>query len=280
MGETDEYYYLIIELLGPNLNELYRYCKNKFSITSICLIALQIINRIEYLHTNNYIHRDIKPENFLIGNKRTSNIIYLIDFGLSKKYKFIKNGQHIPYKEGKKYLIGTARYASVNAHNGIELSRRDDLESLSYLLIYLLKGNLPWIGAKNDNETNVNKYQKIKEIKNKVNTEVLCYGLPQEFGEFLNYCKRLKFEDKPNYDYLRNLFIRCLINAYDMYNLNEKFLNFDWTFKHNENLLEKYKNDDEVNENEKYQKLVSKSFHTTNISIKFLYIYQKMKKRN
>ena len=257
MGETDEYYYLIIELLGPNLNELYRYCKNKFSITSICLIALQIINRIEYLHTNNYIHRDIKPENFLIGNKRTSNIIYLIDFGLSKKYKFIKNGQHIPYKEGKKYLIGTARYASVNAHNGIELSRRDDLESLSYLLIYLLKGNLPWIGAKNDNETNVNKYQKIKEIKNKINTEVLCYGLPQEIGEFLNYCKRLKFEDKPNYDYLRNLFIRCLINAYDMYNLNEKFLNFDWTFKHNENLLEKYKNDDEVNENEKYQKLVT-----------------------
>ena len=257
MGETDEYYYLIIELLGPNLNELYRFCKNKFSITSICLIALQIINRLEYLHANNYIHRDIKPENFIIGNKKTSNIIYLIDFGLSKKYKYIKNGQHIPYKEGKKYLIGTARYASVNAHNGIELSRRDDLESLSYLLIYLSKGNLPWIGVKNDKENNINKYQKINEIKCKISTEVLCYGLPDEFGEFLNYCKRLKFEDKPNYDYLRNLFLRCLINAYDMYNLNEKFLNFDWTFKHNENLLEKYKNNDDISKNKKYQKLIT-----------------------
>ena len=259
MGETDLYFYLITELLGPNLNDLYRYCKNKFSITCVCLLALQMMNRLEYLHKCNYIHRDIKPENFVIGNKNSSNIIYLLDFGLCKQYKSFKNGQHIPYKENKKYLIGTARYASINAINGIELSRRDDLESLGYLLIYLVKGNLPWIGIKNDKENNVNKYQKINEIKIKISIEVLCYELPREFNEYLNYCKRLKFEDKPNYDYLKNLFLRILVGSYDLYGLNEKFLNFDWTFKNQEEIREKYKNDEnvDVNKNEKYQQLIT-----------------------
>ena len=171
MGELSDSYYLILELLGLDLNQLFNFCKNKFSITTTCLIALQMLNRIENIHKHFFIHRDIKPENFLIGSKEKSNILFLIDFGLSKKYKDSKTNQHIPYKEGKN-LTGTLRYMSINNHFGIEQSRRDDLESIGYVLIYFLKGNLPWQGNKGK--------------------------------------KKLRFEDKPNYEYLKNLFVKLL----------------------------------------------------------------------
>ena len=116
MGELTDSYYLILEFLGPNLIELLNYCgMRRFTIVTVCLLALQMLNRIEYLHKHNYIHRDIKPENFLIGTDNKSNIIYLIDFGLSKRFKNPKNHQHIPYREGR-FLTGTARYVSINTH--------------------------------------------------------------------------------------------------------------------------------------------------------------------
>ena len=161
MGEIIDCYYLIIEFLGPNLIELFNYCNcHKFTISTVCLIALQMLNRIENLHKHHYIHRDIKPENFLIGTKDKSNIVFLIDFGLSKRYKNPKNHQHIPYREGRS-LTGTARYVSINTHLGIEQSRRDDLESIGYVLIFFLKGCLPWQGLKNGGD----KYQRIMEKK-------------------------------------------------------------------------------------------------------------------
>ena len=136
VGELVNEYYLIIEFLGPNLIELFNFCKTKkLSIPCVCLIAIQMLNRIENLHKNNFIHRDIKPENFVIGTEEKSNVIYLIDFGLSKRYKNPKNHQHIPYREGRP-LTGTARYVSINTHLGIEQSRRDDLESIGYVLIF------------------------------------------------------------------------------------------------------------------------------------------------
>jgi len=148
IGELNDSFYLILEFLGPNLSDLLKFCgTKKFTIGTVCLIALQMLNRIEYLHKNNYIHRDIKPENFVIGIEKLSNVIHLIDFGLSKRYKNPKNHAHIPYREGRT-LIGTARYVSINTHLGIEQSRRDDLESIGYVLIYFLKGNLPWQGLR------------------------------------------------------------------------------------------------------------------------------------
>ncbi len=226
MGEIIDCYYLIIEFLGPNLIELFNYCNcHKFTISTVCLIALQMLNRIENLHKHHYIHRDIKPENFLIGTKDKSNIVFLIDFGLSKRYKNPKNHQHIPYREGRS-LTGTARYVSINTHLGIEQSRRDDLESIGYVLIFFLKGCLPWQGLKNGGD----KYQRIMEKKLQIPTEILCYGLPDEIVFYLNYCKSLRFEDRPDYDYLRGLFIKLLGNCNTQYGLTKEYLKFDWCF--------------------------------------------------
>ena len=226
MGELIDSYYLIMEFLGPNLVELLNYCNTrKFTISTVCLIALQVLNRIENIHKHNFIHRDIKPENFLIGTQEKSNIIFLIDFGLSKRYKNPKNHQHIPYREGRP-LTGTARYVSISTHLGIEQSRRDDLESIGYVFVFFLKGNLPWQGLKNG----VDKYQRIMEKKLQIPTEILCYGLPDELVYYLNYCKSLRFEDRPDYDYLRGLFIKLLGTCNSLYGLTKNMLKFDWCF--------------------------------------------------
>ena len=127
------------------------------------------------MHSRCLIHRDIKPENFLLGMKKKNYLIYLIDFGLSKKYQDIKTNQHIPYLTGKS-LTGTARYASIYSHLGIEQSRRDDLESIGYTLVYLNKGCLPWQGIKG--KTKKEKYEKIYEIKNQTSIEDLCSEMP------------------------------------------------------------------------------------------------------
>ena len=226
VGELPDSYYLIMDFLGPNLLELFEYCGcHKFTISTVSLLALQILNRIENLHKHYYLHRDIKPENFLIGMKEKANIIYLIDFGLSKRYKNPKTHQHIPYREGRS-LTGTARYVSINTHLGIEQSRRDDLESIGYLLVYFLKGVLPWQGLKNGN-----RYTRIMEKKLQIPTEILCYGLPEEFIFYLNYCKSLRFEDRPDYDYLRGLFIKLLGTCNVVYGLTKEMLKFDWCFE-------------------------------------------------
>jgi serine/threonine protein kinase len=141
-GREGEFHIMVIELLGPSLEDLFAYCGRKLSLKTVLLIADQLIHRIERLHVRGYIHRDLKPENVLIGLEDNASTIFLIDYGLAKKWK-TSNGEHIPYRDGKS-LTGTARYASANTHLGIEQSRRDDLEGVGYVLLYLLKGELPW----------------------------------------------------------------------------------------------------------------------------------------
>uniref|UniRef100_A0A3Q3VR18 non-specific serine/threonine protein kinase n=1 Tax=Mola mola TaxID=94237 RepID=A0A3Q3VR18_MOLML len=164
---------------------------------------IKLIPRIEYIHSKNFIHRDVKPDNFLMGLGKKGNLVYIIDFGLAKKYRDARTHQHIPYRENKN-LTGTARYASINTHLGIEQSRRDDLESLGYVLMYFNLGSLPWQGLKA--ATKRQKYERISEKKMSTPIEVLCKGYPSEFSTYLNFCRSLRFDDKPDYSYLRQLF--------------------------------------------------------------------------
>ena len=238
-GELKDSYYLIMEFLGPNLIELLNYCgSTRFTIGTVCLLALQFLNRIENLHKSLYIHRDIKPENFLIGTDNKSNIVYLLDYGLSKRYKNAKSHHHIPYREGRS-LTGTARYVSMNTHLGIEQSRRDDLESIGYVLVFFLKGSLPWQGLKGKYD----KYTRIMEKKLQIPTEILCLGLPDEISIYLNYCKSLKFEDRPDYDYLRGLFIKLLATCTSVYSITKENLKFDWCFEEQGALWKMYNHD-------------------------------------
>lgn len=205
-GVEDRVNVMVLELLGPSLEDLFASCNRKFSLKTVLMVTDQMLRRIEYIHYRRLIHRDIKADNFVIGTGRNAYKIYVIDFGLAKKY-MSSNGDHIKYKEGKG-LTGTARYASVNTHIGIEQSRRDDLESLAYVLLYFLKGSLPWqnLKAKNVKE----KYEKIKEKKIMTRVEDLCAGVPDEFAQLLNYCRKLKFIDKPDYGMLRTLFKKLM----------------------------------------------------------------------
>lgn len=207
-GTEGQHHVMVISLLGPSLEDLFNLNSRKFNLKTVLMLADQMIARVEYVHSKNYIHRDIKPDNFLIGLGNKSNIVYMIDFGLAKKYRDSKTHQHIPYRENKN-LTGTARYASINAHLGIEQSRRDDLEAIGYVLIYFLKGYLPWQGIKANNKQE--KYHKIMEKKMTTPVEVLCKGLPIEFSTYLNYCRTLRFEDKPDYGYLRKMFKELFI---------------------------------------------------------------------
>ncbi|XP_074649405.1 casein kinase I-like isoform X2 [Tubulanus polymorphus] len=202
-GAEGDYNVMVMELLGPSLEDLFNFCSRKFSLKTVLLLADQLISRIEYIHSKNFIHRDVKPDNFLMGLGKKGNLVYIIDFGLAKKYRDSRTHQHIPYRENKN-LTGTARYASINTHLGIEQSRRDDMESLGYVFMYFLRGSLPWQGLKA--QTKRQKYERISEKKMSTPIEELCRGFPGEFATYLNFCRSLRFDDKPDYSYLRQLF--------------------------------------------------------------------------
>ena len=228
--------YLIMQLLGKSLDKLFIDMKRHFSIKTVSMIGYQMVQRIEYVHSKGYIHRDIKPGNFLIGKNKDKEILYIIDFGLSKKYIDKITGKHVIYKEVKG-LTGTARYVSLNTHYGIEQSRRDDIEGIAYNLIYFAKGKLPWQGVKTKNKKE--KHKKIMELKEEYNPDKLCEGLPEEFPTLLKYSRKLDFEEKPDYKNIKIMF-KQLINA----NKQQMDWKFDW------DIWDKNKKDDENNEND------------------------------
>ena len=219
-GRSGRYNILIEQLLGKTIEYLFKLNKDqKSKMKDMCMTAIQIIDRIQYIHSKNIIHQDIKPENFLVGNP-DNRLIYIIDFGFSQKYRSSRTGKHIAFSKNKKFY-GTFNFSSINSMKGIKMTRRDDLESIGYMLIYLVNGDLPWsnyiYGELKE------RFEKIYQLKANITNEELCKGLPRQMCLYMDYVKSLKYEEKPNYSYLRNLFISI------MDGIHEKFdLNFSW----------------------------------------------------
>ena len=219
--EEDNYMVMIMQLLGKSLEGLLKESKDKkLSLKSVSLLGIELIPILKFIHDKHIIHRDIKPDNFAVGYDDPCQI-YILDFGLAKKYRSSKTLKQIPMIKHSR-LTGTARYASINALKGFEQSRRDDLESLGYVLAYLLRGILPWqgIAAKTKEE----KYAKILNKKINISTEKLLKNEPKEFIDYINYCKNLEYEEEPNYNYLVNLFKDIITKV-----LNDKIdFMYDW----------------------------------------------------
>ncbi|EAY21427.1 CK1 family protein kinase [Trichomonas vaginalis G3] len=216
---------LVMDLCGKSLEDLLKLYK-KFSLKTVLMLATQMISAIEFIHKKDYIHRDVKPDNFVMGRGKSSSTVIVIDFGLSKRYRDSNTLQHVAYSENKS-LTGTARYASVAVLNGAEPSRRDDMESLGYVWIYLLTGTLPWMGLGAAAERDA-KYEQIRKKKETTSIETLCKGLPIEFIEYFEIVRAMKFEEEPKYTALRDLFRRLFVRqgfAWDY--------KYDWTDTYN-----------------------------------------------
>ena len=227
-GHNKTYNILIEELLGKSLNSIYVKTNKKCLLSEACLIAIQLIERLEFIHSKNLIYRDVKPENFLIG-KQDPNVIYVIDFGLCKKYRSSKTGKHLlPKKTGK--FNGTMKYASVNALLGKEQSRRDDLIALGYMIIFFVKKKLPW----NYDVKHLDREKYIKMIRDKQSDGKgsLFKNIPMEFKKYIKYNLNLKFEQEPNYEYLKSLFKNILFKM----SLDFKKICFHWINKNNNQL--------------------------------------------
>ena len=243
-GSQGNYNILIMDLLGHSLEDLFNYCKRKYTLLTTLMLVDQMLSRLEFIHSRNFIHRDVKPDNFLMGRGSKKHQVYAIDFGLAKRYRDPRSGLHIPYKDGKS-LTGTARYASINTHLGIEQARRDDIEALGYILVYFMKGNLPWQGLKARNVKE--KYEKIKEKKMKTSLDTLCQGLPDEFKIFIQYARDLKFEDRPDYSYLKNIIREICEKNQLSFNYNK----YDWIIKKEQAYEEKKEQKEKDKEKDK-----------------------------
>ena len=221
-GFSGNYQILIMQLLGKSLEDIFT-IKKKFSLKTICLLAFQMISVLEYIHNKHIIHRDIKPDNFVMGLDDLSQFCYLLDFGLAKKYRSSRTLEHYPFINRKK-LTGTARYASINALRGYEQSRRDDLESVGYVLMYLLRGELPWQGMKG--KTKEERYKNIRQKKIETKSYDLCKGYPNELQTYIEYTRNLEYTEQPDYDMLRKLFNSIMKR--EKYKLDYIY---DWTTK-------------------------------------------------
>ena len=216
-GSSGKYNILIMQLMGKSLEDLIN-IKKTFPLKTVCLVGYQMITVLEYIHNKHIVHRDLKPDNFVVGLNELAKYLYLLDFGLAKKYRSSTTLKHYPLINKKK-LTGTARYASINALRGYEQSRRDDLESAGYVLMYFLRGSLPWQGIPGKNKEE--RYKKILQKKEGTSAEELCKDFPEEFKEYIEYTRNMEYEEDPDYERLKDYFKNIIENR------NE---NFDYIY--------------------------------------------------
>ena len=258
-GFTSSYNILVMQLLGRDLEHHFKKRK-KFSVKTVCMLGFQMINILENIHEKHILHRDIKPENFVMGLNHNSKIVYLIDFGLAKKYRSMSTLIQYPLTMKKKFT-GTARYASINALKGYEHSRRDELESLGYIFIYFLKGKLPWQNIKvKDKEE---KFKKILQKKLEISSNELCSGIPKEFEIFLEYVKNLKYDEQPDYNMLKDLLYKVMKDG----NYKNDYI-YDWTFLDDKNKNE-ITNDDSLLHDEEKNNTDDKNYYIKRNKIYF-----------
>lgn len=202
-GSEGNFNIMVMTRLGPSLEQLFKTSGRRFSVETTVMLAEQMLDRIEFVHSCGILHRDIKPHNFLIGlGESGKSQVYIMDFGLAKYYKDPRSGEHIPYVK-KKGVTGTVRYTSLNVHRGMEPSRRDDLGAIGYVLMQFLHGRLPWQGI--TAKSTRTKQRRIGRKKEQTSHDDLGKGFPGEFATWLKYCDTLSFAQRPDYDYLRDL---------------------------------------------------------------------------
>ena len=230
-GTEGNYNVMVIQLLGKSLEDLAgQFPHHRLSLKTVLMLVDQMISSVEYIHKMNFIHRDIKPDNFVMGTGSTANQVFIIDYGLSKKYRDPCTHKHIRYVENKD-LTGTARYASVNAMRGIEQSRRDDLEALGFVWLYLLRGDLPWMGLDGNNRKQ--KYARICRVKEQTTFESLCAGFPEEFVRYFYEIRQIRFTEEPDYAHLRKMFRKLFMKLGFFYDYV-----YDWSKPENKEKIE------------------------------------------
>ena len=236
-GQCGFYNVLIMEVLGKSLEELREILPNKkMSIPCVCKLSYQMIQILEQIHKRSLIHRDVKPDNFIMGIGPNNKFLYMIDLGFAQPYRDLSTLAHRPMARGQG-ITGTSRFASINTLSGYTQSRRDDLESLAYVIIFIATGTLPWVNIKSDNKDDL--YNKILISKIQTSTEVLCKGLPPQFEEYVKYVKNMKYEEEPDYNYLKNLFLNLLKksggNMDYKYDWDDRINDLNILIQHNEN---------------------------------------------
>eukprot|EP00268_Persea_americana_P032743 TRINITY_DN3229_c0_g1_i1.p1 TRINITY_DN3229_c0_g1~~TRINITY_DN3229_c0_g1_i1.p1 ORF type:complete len:702 (+),score=133.78 TRINITY_DN3229_c0_g1_i1:222-2327(+) len=202
-GRQGDYYVMVMDMLGPSLWDVWNNNSHSMSIEMVACIAIEAISILEKMHSRGYVHGDVKPENFLLGPPGTpeEKKLFLVDLGLATRWRDSSSGQHVEYDQRPDVFRGTVRYASVHAHLGRTGSRRDDLESLAYTLIFLLRGRLPWQGYQGENKGFL-----VCKKKMATSPETLSCFCPQPFRQFIEYVVNLKFDEMPNYAKYISLF--------------------------------------------------------------------------